>query len=479
MNEQKKIVRKLLYFAIGPLGGAFLGFITVPITTWLVSPEQFGLTTMFTLFQTFITSFIYIGMDQSFVREYNSYKGAKENLLFNAMLIPMSVAIVLMVAITIFMDPISQYLFAEKNTMIMIAVIIWIPFVVLERFLITNIRMKEQGLQYSAFSVFVKLTIMITTIVLLLNFEKTYTSIVLGTITGQIVGDIVLLIFSRELFKVKNFAFDKKLVNKMLGFGIPLLPAVVIMWVLNSTDRIILDYFGSIEDIGVYFSAMKLVSVLSIIQVIFSTMWMPIAYRWHETKVDTEKFTQINYLLFFVMGIIFISILLFKELAIWILSPEYSEAQYILPFLLFVPIMSIVGDATSMGISISRKTHLLIWTSLLATLVNIIVNLLLVQRLGGIGAAVGTGLAYITFFVLRTIISRRYWYNFNLSFYIINIFVLLVIASLNVVVQNNNIHIINFIAILVFTIVNSIYLVKIFKFEKLANKISSFRNLFC
>ena len=50
MHKKENFFSSLLKFAIGPLGGAMIGFITVPVTTWLVDPEQFGLTTMFTLY---------------------------------------------------------------------------------------------------------------------------------------------------------------------------------------------------------------------------------------------------------------------------------------------------------------------------------------------------------------------------------------------------------------------------------------------
>lgn len=79
MHKKENFFSSLLKFAIGPLGGAMIGFITVPVTTWLVDPEQFGLTTMFTLFQTLLTSFIYLGLDQAYGREYNNRKYTKVN----------------------------------------------------------------------------------------------------------------------------------------------------------------------------------------------------------------------------------------------------------------------------------------------------------------------------------------------------------------------------------------------------------------
>lgn len=461
------ILNKFLKFALGPITGAIIGFITVPMTTWLVSPEQFGLTTMFTLFQTLITSFIYLGIDQAYVREYNEYKDSKKKLLFNAMVVPLVLAGIIMVILAIFMNPISQYLFKEINTTIMTVLIIWLPLVVIERFLMLQIRMQEKGLQYSFFTIVMQLNIMIITIALLLTFEKTYTSIVLGALVGQIISIILLISIYFKNNRLDITLPDLQLIKRMLYYSLPILPAMVVNWMLNSTDRIALDYFSTIENIGIYFAAMKIVSVLAMVQSIFATFWLPIAYRWHEEKVDTKQFTQISYIVMFVMGIFFIGILLFKEVAIWILSPEYSEAQYILPFLLFMPIMYTVSETTVLGISLSRKTHWNIWISCIAAIVNIILNIILVPKIGAIGAAIGTGCAYIVFFFLRTIISRKYWYQFNLSFYVINIMFLMVIATINVFIRAQVVYMINIFSLLLFIILNVFIISKVVDIKRI------------
>ncbi len=185
------------------------------------------------------------------------------------------------------------------------------------------------------------------------------------------------------------------------------------------------------------------------------------AYRWHEENVEKEQFEKVSYGLGIFMGILFIGILLCKKIMIMILSPEYSEAQYILPFLLFSPVMYTMSETTTLGIAFSRKTHFNIWVSLIAAIINLSINFVLVPYIGGIGAAIGTGIAYIAFFWARTLISRRYWYKFELKFYFINIIVLLIVATTNVVVRNFSIYIINIVFLAVFVSINIPFINKI------------------
>lgn len=479
--RENKFIQNLLKFALGPLGGAVIGFITIPITTWLVNPEQYGLTTMFTLLQGLITSFIYLGLDQAYVREYNNKKYSKSKLILNSILLPLLISGIAIVVLILFLEPISLYIFSEVNYILVNCLMIWLPFIVIERFLLLNIRMQEKGMQYSLYNILTKLFVMILTIGLLLCYERTYTSIILGTMISQIISCIILMILSRNEFEFKNDNIDSALIKKMLKFGLPILPSVIIVWVLNSSDRLVLKQYLTIDEIGIYFAAMKLVTALNMIQSIFATFWVPVAYRWHEENVEKEQFEKVSYGLGIFMGIIFIGVLLCKEIMVMILSPEYSEAKYIVPFLLFSPIMYTMSETTALGIAFSRKTHFNIWVSLIAAVVNLSINLTLVPYIGGVGAAIGTGIAYITFFWARTLISRRYWYKFEVKFYFINMIVLLAVATTNLIVRNSFIYLVNIIFLLLFIIINLPFINRIINlkdFNKITDIRKNTKNLF-
>ena len=67
----KEFVKQFGKFSLGPIIGALIGFITVPITSNLISPDQFGMASMFNLANTILTLIVLIGIDQDYMREYN------------------------------------------------------------------------------------------------------------------------------------------------------------------------------------------------------------------------------------------------------------------------------------------------------------------------------------------------------------------------------------------------------------------------
>lgn len=63
----------------------------------------------------------------------------------------------------------------------------------------------------------------------------------------------------------------------------------------------------------------------------------------------------------------------------------------------------------SPGITIAKKTHLLIWINLAGGLLNIALNVMLVPKLGISGAGLSTLVSYMCIFVLITGVGQRFY----------------------------------------------------------------------
>ena len=154
----RKFLKSIGSFSIGPIIGAILSFITVPIITHFISPTEYGKTSMFLLAQSTISTVIYLGMDQAFVREFNGFKDKIQKLLLNSMIIPVSLSLFVGIILVVFDDHISNFLFGVVNEHIAVyALALAIPFMIFENFSLLKIRMEEKGLLYSFFTIFLKI----------------------------------------------------------------------------------------------------------------------------------------------------------------------------------------------------------------------------------------------------------------------------------------------------------------------------------
>ena len=432
----KDFFQKLFGFSIGPIVGAIIGFITVPITSHLISPEQYGLASMFNLANSILTLIVLFGLDQAFMREYNESED-KNKLLFNSILIPFIGTIVVAFALIIFRGFVANLLFGNSfyvQPVFLLAVCL--PLFIIEKFLLLSIRMEEKAFKYSLWNILSKLFNLIWLIILLLLYKRTFESVIYATIISQFMVSVILCYVCRKNLKFSKNSIDKKQIKKILKFGLPLIPATLIGYGLNSMDAISLRVITSYTELGYYSVALKIVTLLTLVQTSFTNFWSPMAFKWKSENVSNKKYEKVSKGITFVMSLILILILLIKDLIPVLVSKEYIQVVYILPFLLFHPIFYTMSETTTLGIAFSRKTGYNIIVSTVSLLVNLFLNIILIPEYGAVGAAVATGISYLCFFWTRTIISRRLWYKMPIKHFVYTCIILTVATFTNTFVPN-------------------------------------------
>ncbi|EJO5349224.1 polysaccharide biosynthesis protein [Clostridium botulinum] len=438
-DSPKQFIKRFLGFSMGPVLSAIISFFIVPITTYFVVPAEFGKASMYTMALSISSMFIFLGMDQSFTREFNVEED-KKSLFWNSLIMPLIFSLILGVVYIIFYKQLSILMIDTVDRYIVVILALSLPFAVIDRFNLLLIRMQEKARLYSLFNVISKVINLVVLVPYLIYIDKSFKGIINAGFVSLAFICIVECFFTKEYWFTK-FKLKKSLIDKMLKFGIPLIPASVIVWFLNSMDKIAMRQWSSFEEIGLYSAAFKVVTVVSIVQSAFCTFWTPTAFRWYEEKVEGEKFIKVSNMLMCFMSFMFVGIVLFKDLIIKIMDATYVSSAIIVPFLLLLPIMYTVSESTCLGISFSRKTSYNILVSLIAAVVNYILNFLLVPKYGALGASIATGISYTVFFWSRTLISRKLWFKFKLGLYILNTISMVLLATLDVLYNNTYIDI--------------------------------------
>ncbi len=460
-KESKNFMKNLFGFSVGPIVAAVLSFITVPVTTYFVSPDDFGKAAMYTMGYTISSMFIFLGLDQAFVREYNEHKD-KNNLFWNSLIFPLIFSFILAFIYIVFYKPVSLLMFDSIERYVVIILALSLPFAILDRFNLLVLRMEEKAKTYSFFNILNKFLTLIILIPYLIFVDRSFKGIINATFINLVLICIIESYFVKHIWKFK-FKFDKELLLKLFRYGIPLVPATLIGWFLSSMDRIALRQWSTFNEIGIYSAAFKIVAVLGIIQQAFCTFWVPTALRWHKEKVSNHKYVQVSETILAVMVMVFSFIVLFKDIIIRLLSSDYITAANSVPFLLFFPIMYTVSETTTLGISFSRKTYYNIVISLVAAVTNYLGNYLLVPIYGAVGASIATGASYIIFFWMRTLISRRLWFKFDMKIYLYNTILMVVLSLLSITINNV---FMNLAVVLIIIFVNRVCIIKIIKAAK-------------
>ncbi|RDX00841.1 lipopolysaccharide biosynthesis protein [Listeria kieliensis] len=460
----KKTILQFGQYAFGSMGSAIISFITMPIITYFISPSEYGKTSMFMLMQTLLISFIYLGFDQAFGREFYEYSD-KKRLFISAIFFPIIFAVVLILCMILFAGQLSELLFHSdtyKGAIYFLA--ISIPFLIFERFIFMYIRMEKKALEFSLFNILIKLFILIYTFTFLILFAHSFITVVYAAIFGQLLGDILMIVKNHKLLSFRNFKLDFIVLKRLTQFAIPVVFATLLYCLFVIMDKLFLRQFSTFEQLGLYTSAFKIASALLIIQNVFANLWVPTATKWYIDKRPLADFQRVSEIILFLLAILFILLLFSKHLLIGFLSADYAQAAYIFPFLCFYPIMMTVSETTNVGIGFSRKSHLNIYVSLITLVVSLLLNFLLVPNLGAIGAAIAMGTSYVVFFLVRSIFSRLVWETFSLKKHFICIPILYLAALVNTFIhQIKLVNEMNLIILLFLVILNRKWLGRLFQ----------------
>ncbi|MDN5338366.1 MAG: hypothetical protein PWQ20_1436 [Thermotogaceae bacterium] len=360
----------------------------------------------------------------------------KKKLFWSCLFLPAVSGIIISFIFTLFENSISTVLFGRVYPYVGILFSVSLLTGILQRFNQLSIRMQKRGFLYSTLDVVNSLGNVGGTIAFALFISKSFYAVVFGQITGNVSSLILGFIADRESRRISKIDFKK--LKEFLKYGLPLLPAALLFWLFSSIDRISLRQYSTFTEIGLYSAAFKVVAVMNLIQSGFTTFWTPVAYEKYESQRDSKEFfKKANRMVSLVVFSFGFLVLAFKDIVFLLFAKSYREASFVAPFLILQPVMYMISETTVLGTNFTKKTYWHIVVTGVSALANFVGNQILVPLFGAKGAAISTGLSYVLFFTLRTLIAERlYPVGFNLKRIYAGTFIVSLVAFFGTFLEN-------------------------------------------
>lgn len=429
----KQFLKRLMGFSLGPILGAAISIILFPIFTNLLTVGEYGDGAGFQTILLQIPSFIYIGMDQAFTREYH-HKEDKKDLMQQAMVLPIILGVFLSAGAVLLSGQLSNWFFKSPDySYVIVYAAVWVMLTIIERFILLSIRMQEKAVEYSLFTLLQKIFNFIVSMALILMGVRNFKVIVYGLLFGHIIADLLMFVKYRHLLDIRQFKLKPELIKMMFIFGLPIMVATSLAAILNSVDTIFLTNYSTSENLGIYQAGSKIGAIIGILKTAFASFWIPTAYRWYEEKKSMKHYKYISDMILLVMSAMFFVLLLIKQPIALFLSPngEFIEVMYIIGLLAFPNVMYTLSETTNLGIVFSRKTHYNIIVSAMSLLVSVALNITLTPTWGYRGAALASTSAYIIFYLARTYFSSKTGFYFGQSKQVITMILMVIAGVMN------------------------------------------------
>jgi len=413
---KNNLIKKFLSFSIGGYVNALIGLLTVPIITRILSPEQYGIASLISIIVEMLVVFCSLALDQSFVRFfYEVEEEERGKLLQDCLYYPVFITIFSSLIIFIFRNQISMFILGKKEKVIWIIIVFSIVALIIKSFAFLVVRMQQKGGLYSFFYILIKVVEFSFILLFFKIYGNDYKVIVLATLFSTLITSLLMIVVERKIWKLGGKRKIEK--KELLNFSAPLVLTLALTWVFGSSDKITIKIFSNLKELGLYSGAFRIVSVISVIQTGFSSFWTPFIYeRYSKNPDDLVFYKKANDYLSLIFFLIGITILATRNIIIILLGEKYYDSLFIVPMLIFVPIMYLISETTMMGIGFKKKSKYFLYISIIVAVFNIVGNILLVPKYGAKGAAISTGISYIIFFSLRTYFSLKLInFGFNLK----------------------------------------------------------------
>ena len=144
---QKKQLKNIVYYFGGTLVSALLGLISTPLLTRILSKEVYAQYGMVTTFTTALSTFLYLGQDEAFMRYFASRKEGYWKYLARCMCYPLLLCLLTCLFLLEPSKRMVSVVFGEgiaTNSCLILCVYLLI--LVIQRFLMVTARMEERAI---------------------------------------------------------------------------------------------------------------------------------------------------------------------------------------------------------------------------------------------------------------------------------------------------------------------------------------------
>lgn len=185
--------------------------------------------------------------------------------------------------------------------------------------------------------------------------------------------------------------FNKKRLAGMLKFALPLIPAAIAYWLLNSTDSYFLAYFKDKAEVGLFGIGASLAAGMGLFTGAFQQAWGPFAFSIMNEENAKQVYANVFLLFGYAIGFLAAMLMLFApEVLLLLTAPAYHDAAWVAGILGYNLVFIGFTYIASIGISIAKTTAPYGIAMLFATILTIILDIIFIPKFGKEGSAIAT-----------------------------------------------------------------------------------------
>ena len=232
-----------------------------------------------------------------------------------------------------------------------------------------------------------------------LTMGSALASTVLSVIVISAILWIKLYVKGRTVINIKYWKYSLKLSLPLIGYAFA-------AQILNVSDRMMISKMVGNDAVGIYSTLYTVSSISLLVWSAINSSFIPYLYQNIEKKEN--KIKELSLALMGAYAIIAVMLtFLAPEIVKILATKEYYEAIYIMPPIAAGVFLTSVSNMYSNLLIYHKKTNYIMYSSIIAAIVNLILNYICIKTFGYMAAAYTTLIAYIVLAGTQAMFARK------------------------------------------------------------------------
>lgn len=435
MSRTKELVKNTLIITVGKFSTQIVSFFLLPLYTAKLTTEEYGSYDLVATISMFIVPIITMLLEESMFRFLIDAKSLedKRKIISHTFILVM-INSILFIIIMIF----SYYILKIELSKYILIYSLGSALIAL-----TNALTRGEGkiALYSLSNFLLSILTIFLSIFFIVYLKMGFKALILSNVLSNVLVSLIVLkkmnLFS--YLSLKQFEICR--IKKMLKYSIPLVPNTICWAIINVSDRLFIVNFIGAGANGIYSISNKFPNIINNFYSFFNTAWRESSARIINDGTYKNEYPKIFSSIQKLMFSTTIIITAFMPFVFKVLVNE----KYI-SGLMYIPVLTIAVYYSSLsgyfgGIFTAFKdTKIIGVTSFLAAIINLVINIILIKKIGVFAAALSTLISSLFLYYIRkrkvkNIVDLKFNYKKELLYFIIFVMITLLFFSNNTLIK--------------------------------------------
>lgn len=393
-----------------------VSLISFPIITRYYSVVEYGIIDAFTVLSNLLIIIIVFGQDSAVVRFFHEHEQHKDRaqMISHSLGIQLLLSVVAVPCLLLFADIIAQgYANSDEWTDLVYIIAVQTPFGVLINFSANILKINFKRKEFLMVHLGSTITYLLGILLGIYLFDASVQDLFVIMLVSKVAFGLLGLVLVRKWL---TYRLNHHHYKELLRFGVPYGVICSVAAFLPALDRFFITWKLTEYDLGIYAAGYKVAFLIQLPIAAFETAWTPFYMALFKEKDSASTYNSVATTYAVLLCICLLGMSLFGDIMLTLLASEkYVQASIVIFPLIIGLVIQSVGGLLGIGIDLSKKSYLKIYSYMTGLLCTSITIYFLIEPFGIVGVAIGFVVGYImNTFVQVTLAYRVFHLRFNL-----------------------------------------------------------------